>query len=215
MSHQVDELEIRPASTPSRSYTTDEAERHKWDDPEPEVEQPLVYSQERQSRISRFARPFRPATRRLRWLLGPSQPLPKSLLPQPSLSCTLSFSGPKSSHTICPDLQLLSIQRRARLTRFVLPFILVWLTGFVLLVRQQWYPPGAPPIIGCTSALWDDWPPDVCGVNGTDCTEYLEAGEYRCLGGCQDVTLGNPRFVGDQEVNKVPLIIGGEDRTYR
>jgi hypothetical protein len=48
----------------------------------------------------------------------------------------------------------------------------------------------------------------------TDCAAMLEEGTYRCPGGCQRVGLGNPRWVGGEEVNKRPLIIGG-DGIYR
>jgi len=85
---------------------------------------------------------------------------------------------------------------------------------FVLLIRQQYYVPG-PMIIECNAGLWDNWPPDVCGVNATDCEDYLEAGTYRCMGGCLDVTLGNPRWVGGEEVNGVPYVVGGGDGRYR
>lgn len=90
------------------------------------------------------------------------------------------------------------------------------MAGYILLIRQQWWPVGGPPIIGCTSSIWNDWPPDTCGINGTACEGYLSGGEYRCLGGCGDVNLGNPRWVGGEEVNGVPLVVGGRDSpTYR
>jgi hypothetical protein len=57
---------------------------------------------------------------------------------------------------------------------------------------------------------------DVCGLNGTICENQLVAGEYRCLGSCR-TGLGNPRWVGGEEVNGIPLVIGGGDdsHTYR
>jgi hypothetical protein len=97
---------------------------------------------------------------------------------------------------------------------FLWPFLALWATMFVLLIRQQYYVPG-PVVIGCNAGLWDNWPPDVCGVNATDCAEYLEEGTYRCMGGCLDVTLGNPRWVGGDEVNGVPYVVGGGDGRYR
>jgi len=90
------------------------------------------------------------------------------------------------------------------------------MAGYILLIRQQWWPLNGPPIIGCTSSIWNDWPPDTCGINGTACAGYLSGGEYRCLGGCGDVNLGNPRWVGNEEVNGIPLVVGGGDSaTYR
>ena len=77
----------------------------------------------------------------------------------------------------------------------------------MLLVRQQYYLSG-PQIISCDTAGWPDWPPDACGLDGADCATELVQGDYRCMGGCKDVVLGNPRWVGGEEVDGVPLIIG-------
>lgn len=85
---------------------------------------------------------------------------------------------------------------------------------FVLLVRQQYYIPG-PTLIGCTGSPWNSWPPDTCGLNGTECEQDLEEGVYRCMGGCLDVTLGNPRWVGGEEVDGVPFVVGGDNARYR
>lgn len=57
----------------------------------------------------------------------------------------------------------------------------------------------------------------MCGLDGTDCLP-LEYGNsaFRCPAGC-DVILQNPRTVGDQTQEYVPLIVGGGDvnGTYR
>lgn len=150
----------------------------------------------------------------VRWVIGPSTPVPDEDLPRPQPSLSLSFAfGPRSWHTPL-DEPLVNFRRRARLRYLLWPFLALWATMFVLLIRQQYYVPG-PMIIECNAGLWDNWPPDVCGVNATDCEDYLEAGTYRCMGGCLDVTLGNPRWVGGEEVNGVPYVVGGGDGRYR
>lgn len=89
----------------------------------------------------------------------------------------------------------------------------------MLLIREQYFSPSSPPTIGCTDALWFDWPPDACGLNGTTCDEGLGGqggGRYRCLGGCAYSPLGNPRWVGGEQIDRRPLVIGGGNgNTYR
>ena len=107
-------------------------------------------------------------------------------------------------------------QVRPRLL-IIIPFFLVWMAGFILLVRQQYYASSLP-ILSCDSAPWDDWPPDTCGIAAEDCLPGWEdewVGAYRCFGGCTAVTLGNERWVGSVLVNDVPLVIGGTDGVYR
>lgn len=182
----------------------------------PAIEERLLLGNTPQTRLKRFARHTRPIWRRIRWLLGPAHPLPDTHFPQPVSSVSVALTTPRKSYTSPIDAKMLRFASSARLRYFLLPFLAVWMAGYILLIRQQWWPPGAPEIIGCTSAVWSDWPPDSCGVNGTGCEQYLYDGQYRCLGGCRDVTLGNPRWVGDEEVNGVPLIVGGgDDNTYR
>jgi len=177
------------------------------------VEEPFLADY---SRIGRFKKHTAPLWKRIRWLLGPAHPLPTSLLPQPSPSMSLALSTPRHSYKSAIDTKVVRFSKSWKLRYLLWPFIGVWMAGYILLIRQQWWPVGGPPIIGCTSSIWSDWPPDTCGINGTGCEGYLYGGEYRCLGGCRDVNLGNPRWVGGEEVNGVPLVVGGKDSaTYR
>jgi hypothetical protein len=181
----------------------------------PTIEEPFLSTTE-YSRVGKFKKRTEPIWRRIRWLLGPATPIPNSMLPHPSASMTLSLSGPRSSYRSPIDVKVARFSKRFRLRYLLFPFLAVWATGYILLIRQQWWPPGSPPIIGCTASIWSDWPPDTCGINGTSCEAALYGGEYRCLGGCRDVTLGNPRWVGNEEINGVPLVVGGGDSpTYR
>lgn len=182
----------------------------------PAIEEPLLLSNKHRSRLDRFIKRTGPIWKRIRWLLGPAHPVPDSYLPQPVPSLSVGLTTPRKSYTSPIDAKMIRFASSFRLRYFLLPFLALWMTGYILLIRQQWWPSGAPDIIGCTSSVWSDWPPDTCGINGTGCEQYLYDGQYRCLGGCRDVTLGNPRWVGDEEVNGVPLIVGGgQGNVYR
>lgn len=156
---------------------------------------------------------LRRSGRFIRLVLGPStrQPIPPA---RPSLGFRLTWG--RRSLDFRPDPPLYRFLTRHRTERLIIPFLLLWATLIVLLIRQQFYV-ADPPIIGCTASAWADWPPDTCGVNGTGCAGDLatDAGVYRCLGGCSEVPLGNPRWVGGTEVDGVPLVIGGNDDIYR
>ncbi|KAK8850721.1 hypothetical protein IAR55_004641 [Kwoniella newhampshirensis] len=161
---------------------------------------------------------LRPMYRRARALtqtiLGPSSPT--SPLPLPQASCSVSVTAGRRSHSTKLD----GLSSRFVFPSGLYPFLVIWLTIVILLIRQQYYLPSSPSMISCTASPWDDWPPDTCGVNGTDCVEDLtgiDGKEFRCMGGCKETTLGNPRWIGDEKVDRVPLIVGGGDgqRTYR
>ena len=154
--------------------------------------------------------------RGIRWILGPSEPLPTLDLPQPAASCSLSITLGNRSTSLAFDKPIHRLGRSRLFRRALIPFLLLWATANVLLIRQQYYV-STPQIISCDSSLWDDWPPDTCGLDATGCMDDLANSTFRCMGGCRDVVLGNPRWVGDEIVNKVPLIIGGgdENRIYR
>ncbi|TYJ57254.1 hypothetical protein B9479_001987 [Cryptococcus floricola] len=148
-------------------------------------------------------------------ILGPATPAPEEIqLPQPACAASVTVGHRSKSGSV--DRFFL----RRSFPRLLYPFLLLWITAWILLIRQQYYTPSSPTIIGCTSAPWDDWPPDTCGINGTSCQDDLIglAGEtFRCMGGCQHTTLGNERWVGGERVDGEPLIIGGGDvdGTYR
>lgn len=154
--------------------------------------------------------------RAIRWILGPPTPIPQSELPKPTTSTRLSFTVATHSSSLHLDPLFTRMTRSLRLKRVLIPFLLLWATANVLLIRQQYYR-STPPIISCDAPVWDDWPPDVCGLNVTECADELVGGTYRCMGGCRDASLGNPRWIGGEEIDGVPLIIGGGDgnHTYR
>lgn len=139
-------------------------------------------------------------------------PPPARTLPPPTgaiAQITLLHSTPLGQGKSL-DRLILRFISRYKLQYLLYPFILLWATGFVLLIRQQWYNPSSASTVGCTASIWDDWPPDNCGLNGTDCQGNVLGGpaDFRCLGGCDLVRLGNPRWVGGMEIDNVPVVIG-------
>lgn len=78
----------------------------------------------------------------------------------------------------------------------------------------------SPAFLSCTSTYW--LRNGGCGLDGQDCAPFYtplgEAGQaFRCPANCIDVTLLNPRAVGNERVNYQPLVVGGGDanHTYR
>ena len=128
-------------------------------------------------------------------------------MPRPHPSITLQLSLPSRSWLIPLDDVCLRVSKRYRLHYALYPFITLWATMVVLLIWRQYYS-SSPEVVDCTTGMWYDWPPDGCGMNGTDCVDFLEAGEYRCPANCLDTHLGNSRWVGGEEVDDVPLVIG-------
>lgn len=172
-------------------------------------------------------------------LLGPSTPIADDQIPNPSgglfLSLTLPSASPSyeyqrpknRSWSVDVDRAAYPFILKLRLHSYwvLIPVLLLWATANVLLVREQYYSPASPLMIGCTDGLWDNWPPDACGLNGTDCAESLSAfGDeaadggrqlrVRCNANCQNTPLGNPRWIGEEVINRIPYVIGG-DGHYR
>ena len=153
--------------------------------------------------------------RSIRFILGPSTPFPDDQLPQPEPSFTLGLTMPHRSWLLPIDQRLTDLTSRWKLHRGLYIFLVLWATANVLLIRQQYYV-SDPQIISCDATLWNDWPPDVCGFNGSACTGQLTPGTYKCMGGCRDAILGNPRWIGGEEIDLKPLIIGGGNNSvYR
>ncbi|WWC64983.1 uncharacterized protein I303_107597 [Kwoniella dejecticola CBS 10117] len=162
-----------------------------------------------------YLRKARHVTRKL---LGPSHPS-QSELPPPSTSLTLSTTLGESSYSYQPDVFFRRTSKSiSRWAAWI--FLILWAGLFIILVRQQYYLPDTPQIIDCNAAPWDDWPPDVCGINGGSCEHDLsgiDGMSFRCLGGCANAKLGNSRYIGAEEINGQAVIVGGGDgeKTYR
>ncbi|ORX40876.1 hypothetical protein BD324DRAFT_575252 [Kockovaella imperatae] len=133
---------------------------------------------------------------------------------QPDPSFSIHLALPRRSWHLPLDDRLRAFSKRFCPTWLLYPFLALWCMAFILLIRQQYYV-GNIGVISCDAAVWADWPPDTCGIDGFACLDQLEEGTYRCLGGCQGVPLGNPRWVGGVSVDGIPLVIGGNDSIYR
>lgn len=149
----------------------------------------------------------------LNWILGPRTQHPPP--PPTSLSLTCALTGGRKNVSKPVDAMFVRTTKKGKLSHFYLLYLALWATGFILLIRAAYYMPNSPDAIGCTAALWNDWPPDYCGLDMTECSAMLEEGTYRCPGGCHLVKLGNERWVGGENVNKQPLVIGGGGGVYR
>jgi len=119
---------------------------------------------------------------------------------------------------ISPESTLLRFTRR-----FTSPWLLVllvpaYIIGLAFIVKTQFYEVPSDALVTCTSTYW--LANDQCGLDGEGCisvsadqTTY----EFKCPSQCESVILLNPRTVGNEAVDNVPLIVGGGDtnRTYR
>ncbi|SNX85391.1 uncharacterized protein MEPE_04100 [Melanopsichium pennsylvanicum] len=155
--------------------------------------------------------------------------------PPPSPS---SRSHPLDSEHYSDDVQpglawLRTIQSDLRLNKVHWPLLcsvlIGWIIGFAYLAKSLWYHTAVvgfdgvsrtPAFLSCTSTYW--LRNAECGLDGVDCepfyTPTAQVGQpFRCPAGCIDVTLLNPRAIGDQLVNYQPLVVGGGDgnKTYR
>lgn len=91
-----------------------------------------------------------------------------------------------------------------------------YIIGFAFLSREQSYLTPTDSFIGCTDTYW--LANDGCGLDGQECGPFDNSTfDFRCPAQCDLVVLANPRIVGNQQVDNVPLIVGGGDldRTYR
>ncbi|PWN50120.1 hypothetical protein IE53DRAFT_380015 [Violaceomyces palustris] len=95
-----------------------------------------------------------------------------------------------------------------------------WVLGFSFLVSSLWYDSkvtsedgvtSSPVFFGCTSTYW--LRNGLCGLNGQDCEPFSmnKSMTFRCPSDCQGTTLLNPRTVGREQINYVPLVVGGAD----
>lgn len=91
-----------------------------------------------------------------------------------------------------------------------------YIIGLAFFARAQAFLTPSDAYITCTSTYWLS--NAGCGLDGQDCTPFSNSSfDFRCPAQCTSVVLENPRTVGDQQVDLVPLIVGGgdENRTYR
>lgn len=139
--------------------------------------------------------------------------IPGPVAPTPFLSLARPFSNGTWSLALEP-----AWIKFTRIFTHPLLFILVaagYIVGLSLFTRAQWYQTPPDTLVGCIGTYW--LANSKCGLNGRDClpTEYGQY-DFRCPAAC-DVILQNPRTVGNEKQEYVPLIVGGGDvnGTYR
>ncbi|PYH32087.1 LCCL domain-containing protein [Aspergillus neoniger CBS 115656] len=162
-------------------------------------------------------------------LLPTSTHHPRRIAPEP-FSCTLSgirawIKGPPYPHRyqITPWLQHWQtapgrlVERYFPSTRakvwLLLGCICTWGVIFLSILHssvagQQVSGYGVPVKLSCHARLWPN--STDCGLNGDSCRPFDNgAFAFRCPAGCADAMLLEPYFVGPEEYNYRPLVIGG------
>ncbi|KDQ63414.1 hypothetical protein JAAARDRAFT_29445 [Jaapia argillacea MUCL 33604] len=153
------------------------------------------------------------AERIVNYLRGPR---PKIDLEDPTPFLNINLN--KGPLKISLPLESTLIRATRPLTSPFLLCILVvgYIIAFAFFSRAQSFLIPADSFIDCTSTYW--LANGQCGLNGTACGPFdLTSFDFRCPAQCSDVVLQNPRTVGDEQVDFVPLLVGGGDgnKTYR
>ncbi|KAF5375135.1 hypothetical protein D9758_000419 [Tetrapyrgos nigripes] len=164
---------------------------------------------------SRYPGFYEKASRFLRYWRGPRPKvdLPPGIAPKPLLDVDLHVRG----HHILLPIESRFLRHTRHLTNPWLFVILVvgYIIGFAFFARAQWFLTPPESFIGCTDVFWGA--NIACGLDGQQCTFDIPSFDFRCPAQCSRTILQNPRTVGDQQANLVPLIVGGGDSegTYR
>ncbi|PSR85815.1 hypothetical protein BD289DRAFT_433434 [Coniella lustricola] len=138
----------------------------------------------------------------MQWAQGPSSPVVFHITPL--------FPAIQHFPILLIDKYL---PRRKHRTWALIGYILLWILTFALVKRQEsnltelasW---GRPQEIGCGNYYWGRG--NQCGLNGNGCRPFQGSGfAFRCPANCASYQLGEPRAVGDKQINYRPLVIGG------
>lgn len=143
--------------------------------------------------------------------------------PRPKVD--LSEPTPFLNATVYLGRRSYSLALEPALIRVTRPFTSPWLyallavgyiIGLAFFSRAQSFLTPEDSFIGCTATYWS--PNADCGLDGELCGPFDNSTfDFRCPAQCSSVILLNPRTVGNQQVDFVPLLVGGgdSDRTYR
>ncbi|KAI1430631.1 hypothetical protein GGR50DRAFT_181918 [Xylaria sp. CBS 124048] len=138
----------------------------------------------------------------VRWLKGPQYPRIWKIHPLfPALQnapfLLLDRFLPANKHRVCLFFSYMAA--------WLLTFAIVYWRSQLAAEIPGW---GVPLDLGCGATFWDK--NNGCGVDGVDCRPFTnETFAFRCPATCAGYALLNSRAVGVQEVNYVPLIVGG------
>ena len=134
--------------------------------------------------------------------------------PTPFLNLTL-YAG-RRSYTLALEPALIHATRRFRSPLLFAVLVVGYIIGFAFFSRAQSFQTPPDSFIDCTATFWS--PNAGCGLDGSACAPFNDTTySFRCPAQCASVVLQNPRTVGNEQVDWVPLIVGGGDanQTYR
>lgn len=129
----------------------------------------------------------------------------------------LNLSVPAPLHMTMGWPEYVSVPVETWFIRKTMPFARTWLmlffgAGYIValsfLARAQWFTIPADSFVTCTSTYWQQ--NDGCGLDGESCAPFSNVTfDFRCPSQCTPVILLNPRAVGAEMVDFVPLVVGG------
>ncbi|KAH9944034.1 uncharacterized protein BXZ73DRAFT_39344 [Epithele typhae] len=143
-------------------------------------------------------------------------PRPKVDLPDLVPLLNRTFSWRRIHFSVALEAPLLRYTRPLTNPWLFVVLAAGWIIGFAFWARSQSFLTPVDSFIGCTATYWPAL--DACGLNGESCAPFDNATfDFRCPAQCASVVLANPRTVGAEQVDRVPLIVGGGDGngTYR
>ena len=135
-----------------------------------------------------------------RWIEGPHPPRPFTITPL--------FGSIQAR-----PLELLSRLGPRWCRWLILSFYIASAIAFVLILNKSTYGCevtgfGKPKRVSCISRFWPD--ANICGVDGEHCRPFHnESRAFRCPANCECTKIWNPRFIGNEEINYRPLVVGG------
>ncbi|EIM92163.1 uncharacterized protein STEHIDRAFT_136162 [Stereum hirsutum FP-91666 SS1] len=148
-----------------------------------------------------------------RWTLGPR---PKVDLPDPVPLLDRDVELKNKTITLRVESQFMRISRRLTSPWLFLFLAVAYIIGLSFFSRANSFMTPSDSWIGCTSTFW--LANDGCGLDGASCAPFDDSTvDFRCPAQCASVVLQNPRTVGNEQTEWVPLIVGGGDDnwTYR
>lgn len=157
------------------------------------------------------------AYKHLKWIPTPVRRVSKAVVnwakgPQPPRIYTINPIFPIVQEAPIKLLDAFLPKKKQRLV-LLLGFYFCWILTFSLVLRQSTLTGevggyGKPVEVWCGASFWSK--DNKCGLDGNDCRPFSGNNfAFRCPADCADTMLLNPRAVGSQEINYMPLVIGG------
>lgn len=145
-----------------------------------------------------------------------SRPPTKKCKPDPVPLLDRDVELKNKTITLRVESQFMRISRRLTSPWLFLFLAVAYIIGLSFFSRANSFMTPSDSWIGCTSTFW--LANDGCGLDGASCAPFDDSTvDFRCPAQCASVVLQNPRTVGNEQTEWVPLIVGGGDDnwTYR